>query len=174
LFSFLKRSKIKQGITKNKSKSHVKDKNKESEIIVNTFNNDYKIVNPKGKNEIDNEETKKESKNNKDDAAQRIETSEEDYSSPSAAAILDERNDVSNVKSSQQITQTTNNDNANSLIVSSGNEENQKKVAQRNNTPHDDGNGYLGLDSIGETLGTFMCIAGDKLYESYTGYGQTK
>ena len=49
--------------------------------------------------------------------------------------------------------------------------ENEQKI-EKKNTP--DNAEHMSLDSIGESLGTFISIAGDKLYETYMGYGQKK
>jgi len=37
-----------------------------------------------------------------------------------------------------------------------------------------DGNDYMSLDSIGKSLGAFISLAGDKLHETYMGFGQEK
>ena len=50
------------------------------------------------------------------------------------------------------------------------------KVEGSNDAPpnNEDGHGHVNLESIGETLGTFINIAGDKLYDAYMGLSENR
>ena len=73
----------------------------------------------------------------------------------------------------EDLKSTVKEDNDNDDESNDKNKEASSKVEGSYDTQSSEhGQDYMNLDSIGESLGTFISVAGDKLYDAHMGYNQ--